>query len=46
MARIALSEEQLRHGRDEVIQLQSRIRRIIDQIREIEANANETNDNE
>ncbi len=42
MAQIALSEEQLRHGRDEVIHLQGRIRRIIDQIKEIEANTSVT----
>lgn len=31
------SEDKLMHGRDEVIQLQQQIRRIIDQIKEIDA---------
>jgi len=37
MAQVALSDEQLQHGRDEVIHLQGRIRRIIEQIKEIDA---------
>jgi hypothetical protein len=39
MVEIAQSEEQLQQGREEVIHLQQRIRRIIDQIKEIDANA-------
>ena len=37
MVRNTQSDEQLRQGRDEVIHLQSRIRRIIDQIKEIDS---------
>ena len=37
MPEIAQSDQQLQQGRDEVIHLQQRIRRIIDQIKEIDA---------